>query len=350
MDERELVDAFADAASAVGIDVRVPEGSSGPDALNDIVINVHGTTIPVNLKYLHTPSPVDLTRHIEKWQTHAHSADSLFVLVGERIVGGARDLLRSRGWGWLDFRGHLYLTGPGLLVDTTVAPLSPKPKRVGPLDGSAGIEISCSLLLHPERPLIVREIARELNRSPSTVSETLKTLRGEGILTKNGSVMHRDLFWRLAESWRRQSIALAALPKPGRGSENTALQLGLQNVESTTGWALTDTLAATLYRAPVGIRSDYPPDFYVPTERILIRAVKLLGEVKNPAEREATVRVAPTKMACEQRVDAAQRHLGNEIWPLAHPLFVALDLAGDPGRGTEILSEWNPPEPWRRVW
>jgi len=42
--------------------------------------------------------------------------------------------------------------------------------------------------------------------------------------------------------------------------------------------------------------------------------------------------------------------LGNQRWPLAQPLFVALDLAQDPGRGREILNDWTPPEPWHRVW
>jgi hypothetical protein len=37
-------------------------------------------------------------------------------------------------------------------------------------------------------------------------------------------------------------------------------------------------------------------------------------------------------------------------WPLAHPLFVALDLASDPGRGTEILAGWRPQEETVRVW
>jgi len=36
--------------------------------------------------------------------------------------------------------------------------------------------------------------------------------------------------------------------------------------------------------------------------------------------------------------------------PLAAPLFVALDLAQDVGRGREILNTWDPPEGWARVW
>ncbi len=57
------------------------------------------------------------------------------------------------------------------------------------------------------------------------------------------------------------------------------------------------------------------------------------------------VRVAPVPAACSHRVD-----LSAATWPLAAPVFVALDLAQDAGRSREILAGWTPPEPWTRVW
>jgi hypothetical protein len=134
------------------------------------------------------------------------------------------------------------------------------------------------------------------------------------------------------------------------GSVDKALRLGLRDPESTLGWAMTDTMAAALYGAPVGVRTGYPPDFYVPTEAVFSRAIRLLGSAENPSDRKCRIRVAPVLMACDHRIDAAQAHLGDARWPLAHPLFVALDLAADPGRGSEILEGWSPPEPWQRVW
>jgi len=44
-------------------------------------------------------------------------------------------------------------------------------------------------------------------------------------------------------------------------------KLGFDDVEAQPGWALTGTLAAVAYGAPVAARSDYPPEFYVPTPR-----------------------------------------------------------------------------------
>jgi hypothetical protein len=53
-------------------------------------------------------------------------------------------------------------------------------------------------------------------------------------------------------------------------------------------------------------------------------------------------------MATSQRIDRGTRAtLG---WPLVHLLFVALDLAQDPDRGTEVLAAWEPPGEWHRVW
>jgi hypothetical protein len=58
------------------------------------------------------------------------------------------------------------------------------------------------------------------------------------------------------------------------------------------------------------------------------------------------LRVAPVPLATRSRIDLS----GPPKWPLAHPLFVALDLAQDIGRGREILEAWNPDERWTRVW
>jgi hypothetical protein len=126
------------------------------------------------------------------------------------------------------------------------------------------------------------------------------------------------------------------------------LHLGLDDIESTVGWALTDTVAAAHYGAPVSMRADHPPDFYVPDQSTLRRAVRLLGPATTPAERTGRIRVAPVPLVCARRVDGTT--WANESWPLANPVFVALDLAQDPGRGREILDMWTPGKSWHRVW
>jgi hypothetical protein len=159
-----------------------------------------------------------------------------------------------------------------------------------------------------------------------------------------------DLFWELADRWKPKTTDLQNSPSltTGRavGSVDEALRLGLSDVAATIGWALTDTLAAAAYGAPVGARSEYPPDFYVPDQVTMRRALHLLGSAPSHESRAATIRVAPFPLICARRIDWP-----HEPWPLARPLFVALDLANDPGRGQEILSGWSPqPEAGQRVW
>ena len=114
------------------------------------------------------------------------------------------------------------------------------------------------------------------------------------------------------------------------------------------GWALGDTLAAIAYGVPISASGAYPPDFYVPDRSTLRRARQLLGVAPTWSDRAATLRVAPVPMVTARRVDWSARP--KITWPLVHPLFVALDLAQDPDRGTAVLAAWDPPEEWQRVW
>jgi len=125
------------------------------------------------------------------------------------------------------------------------------------------------------------------------------------------------------------------------------LRLGLDDAETTTGWALTDSAAAVAYGAPLAVRAEQLFDFYVPDQGIQRRATALLGAAPSASQARCAVRVAPVPAVCSQRVGAEASPFE---WPLAHPLFVALDLAKDSGRGREILDAWTPPERWTRVW
>lgn len=121
------------------------------------------------------------------------------------------------------------------------------------------------------------------------------------------------------------------------------------------GWALTDTRAAAAWGAPVAASGAYPPACYVnvPSRRALRWTVQHYGLAPTHDQRAATVAVAPVPMVCSRRYDAAtQPGPRYEEFLLAHPLFVALDLARDPARGREILEGWDPegPDGFRRAW
>jgi hypothetical protein len=349
--ERDTVGIFVDLAEGIGLHVADDCPLDGPDL---VLLDPGGQRILVELKRLSAPTPGQLTRLISEAEGRTRP-DALHVLVADRISDAVRSELRSHGWGWLDLRGHLHLAGHGLFVDVDVPPVNDRAVRANAFSGSVGLQVSCSILLEPDVPHGVRDLARSLGRSPSTVSEVLGVLRRQDLVTPDGKAVLPALFWETASAWRPRAVPLLDLPRPGAGSVNAALGLGFDDVEARPGWALTGTLAAAAYGAPVAARSDHPPDFYVPDQAMLRRATRLLGVAADVDQRRASICVAPVRAVCDQRVDPTRQEagawtVGNEHWPLVKPLFVALDLARDPGRGREILEGWEPPRPWRRAW
>lgn len=347
----ETAEIFAGLVEGLGLPVVADDRLDEPDI---VLLNADGHHVLVELKRTSAPTPSQVSRLVPLWEREGHQG-ALRVLVADRIPEAVRAELRSYGWGWLDLRGHLHLAGHGVFIDAEVPPVKGRSERKDALSGSAGLEVACALLLEPATPLGVRELARALRRSPSTISEVLGAMRAQGLVRSDGLAEIPYLFWEVASRWRAREVQLADLPQPGTGSVNAALQLGLDNVETRPGWALTGTLAAAAYGAPVATRSSYPPEFYVPSPTLLRRAEQLLGVAADADHRQATVSAAPVPAVCEQRVDPFGQEsekwaVTNEPWPLAKPLFVALSLARDPGRGREILEGWQPPRPWRRVW
>jgi hypothetical protein len=340
------VEALHDALLSVGLGVLRPQPDHGK-GVDLVLVNPAGGQIAVEAKRVSLASVDGMGRRLNEWGTHQAPAQAVRVVVADRVTQDAREVLLQAGWGWLDLRGHLHVAGPGVFIDTDVPALKRPAHRSGPLTGRVGVEVAALLLLDPDVPAAVRPVAAQLGRAPSSVSGVMSRLRGVGLLDQDRRPIVPDLFEALAAQWDPAEADVASVPRPGQGTVNDALRLGFDTVEDGIGWALTDTVAAAAYGAPVSVRGDSPRDFYVPDEATLRRAVHLLRPARERAGRAATVRVAPVSVICSRRVDATS--WANEEWPLARPLFVALDLAQDPGRGREILDAWTP-ERGRRVW
>lgn len=350
MPERAAVaeQAFMDALASIGVSARQPVP---PDSAVDFWVDIPGgDRVPVEVKYAALASVDGLTRQIDQWnRALPETVDGQAlqkVLIADRITAAARDLLNELGWGWLDLRGQLHLAAPGLFVHVAVNPPGPTTQRHShPFTGQSGLEVAVELLLHPERQIGIRTLARRLNRAPSTVSETAGRLRQANLVEEDLSPVVPELFWNVASVWHPPSVDVDSLPDTDDRAVLVPLKAGLDD-HARSGWALSDSPAAVLYGAPIGLRSDYPPVLYVPDDVTLRRALHLLGAAADSSSRTATLRAAPVAAVCSQRVIG----YAESKWPLAHPLFVALDLAQDPGRGREILAEWTPPERWIRVW
>jgi DNA-binding transcriptional ArsR family regulator len=339
------VEELRDAAAAVGLAAEPASSDSGADL---VLINPAGGRILTQVKRVSLASGDSLRRQLIR--RNARQESPLLVLVADRVTEQARELLRESGGSWLDLRGHLHLADASLFVDANIPPLNHASGQSTPLAGRVGQEVAAYLLLDPTRPASVREIARRINRSPSSVSQAITSMRDAALVDVHRRPTIPELFWELAARWQPISKDAQRHPAPTitgvTGSINDVLRFGLDNAETTTGWALGDTMAAAAYGAAVAVRSDHPPDFYVPDQATMRRALHLLGSAASHDARGATIRVAPIPLLCADRIE-----LPDETWPLARPLFVALDLAQDPDRGRAVLDSWTPPEAaGQRVW
>lgn len=327
--ETLVIDAFAQ----LGIEARLLAGAP-PDG--DLVVGLDGFDAELTLKRR------SLVTDAIASQLLKGVGDAVLLVVADRVTESARRLLTARGAGYLDLRGRLALrTGP-ILIDAGVEPIRERAERVDALSGKAGLEVAVALLLEPERGAPVRELARELGRSASTVSEVLKALRRQGLVDESNRVIGTDLFWQVADRWSTPQTYVAQLPDP-RDPSAKALSLGL---DDEVGWSTVGSVPASVYGAPVVAREDQVVEFYVPDVVTVRRAVTLLGAAPTASSAKASVRVAPVPAVLMHRETPRARGLR---WPAARPLFVALDLAQDRGRGREILDAWTPSE-GIRVW
>jgi DNA-binding transcriptional ArsR family regulator len=328
-----------DALSQLGI--RAVSGTQDDRA--DVVIEPTGTRVQVKRRALVTGDAAErLLAETPRTQ------NSVLLIVGDRVTEAARKMLTRRDAGYYDLRGHLALRSDSVVIDADVEPVTGRVQRRNAISGSVGLEVATALLLRPAAGTAVRELSRAIGRSPSTVSEVLAALRRDGLIGERHQVTDTQLFWQVADHWPATRTYLARPPVPGSDSTITKpLRLGLDQAEGTTGWALTDSAAALAYGAPLALRADQLLDFYVPDQAILRRAVALLGAAPSRSEARCAVRVAPVPAVCSDRVQLVASPFE---WPLTNPLFVALDLAQDAGRGREILDAWTPPERWARVW
>jgi DNA-binding transcriptional ArsR family regulator len=343
MNTEEAVEALAEALSAV----QLKPLPVAPTQSADLLIDVDGRVLTIEVKHY---SLIDVPRAMQLCQgaTSPGPLDAeILVLIGDRIVEGARALLREAGQSWFDLRGHLFLRTPGVRIDVATERFSDPVAKPAALTGRVALATAVDLLLNPSSSLAVRETARRIGAAPSTVSQAVKALRDEGLVDDRNRVDTHELFWETSRRWRPQWVPVERYPHPDDALRNPALRLGLEDPHNV-GWALSVDVAAAHLGAPIALRTDAPIDLYVPTSRAHRLAVSLLEENRTLVAPAARLAVPPVAAACEERVDVAGWR--NEHWFLARTIFVALDLAGDPGRGAEILSDWQPTAGGHRVW
>ncbi|MCZ7525602.1 MAG: transcriptional regulator [Acidimicrobiia bacterium] len=341
--ENDAVAALVEALEELGLSA---EGTRRREPADVVLRLGEGEAVAVEVKAGASPTPGQIERAVGA--SRRGRADAC-VYVADRLSAAARRELDAAGWGWLDRRGHLKLQVPdrAVVIDAdvpAVARRGAKARGRSGVRGRSGLAYAAAALLRSDEAPSVRRVAAWAGLAPSSVSEAKQALEMASLVRGDGRALVPELFWAVAEVWGPEVVPVARSPLPDVGGVGR-LDLTLDD-PAAPGWALTDTLAAAAWGAPVVAPGGYPPDFYLPGSESLRRAVVVLGEASSFEERGATVAVAPLPAVTVPRYDRGVE------WLVAHPLFVAFDLARDPSRGREILDGWEPDEPggFRRVW
>lgn len=251
------------------------------------------------------------------------------IVVGDLIGADARRVLDAAGISWLDRRGHLRVNRPDIWIDREVRPRPRVRRSSGPaleIRGAAAMAVAAGHLVDPDRFGGVRPLARLLGLSPAAISQARTPLNERGLLVDNPEA-RVELFWALARAWRPAWVELSEVPAPADG----LLAAG--------------TRAAAALGAPIIATADYPVELSCDDAVLLERLRLRLGPVDRTGSTVSRLAVAPTALV--HLVGPTDRAVDGH--PVAHPLFVALDLAADPARGAEALADWSP-EDWPRAW
>ncbi|MBK5221624.1 MAG: hypothetical protein JJE52_01855 [Acidimicrobiia bacterium] len=287
------------------------------------------------------------------------------IVVANQVSTEAKDFLAERneanrtfGWSWLDRRGELVLNHPkasGVIqFDLDAIDRNParpggwglaSPRSSGAIRGRAGMSYAAAVLLDPtERPSI-RAVAEQAGMSHGAIGEAAKLMRDAGLIRRNGEPEIPDLFDALADAWGPTLIAPVDTVPTREDADR--LRANVDDL-SDLGWGLGGDEAALSWGAPMFL-SGFRPWIWVPTEADARRATRALQPAKWDDSR-VVFAVAPTLLVSRTRVPSPGIAEPAFI-PTVHPLFLALDLARDPGRGREILDGWNPKQPEiHRVW
>lgn len=304
-------------------------------------IEIDGRRLPIDV---HGATLLDGPR-AEKLAARPTPARTTPLVVGDKILRDARSRLEAGGWSWLDRRGRLHLRARGTLIDVEV---EPDPRR-GParrpdaaLASRGGQELAVALLLSPDDPPGVRQVARQSGLAPSTISRVGKELRAAGLVRADGRPVTPDLFWALAVHWAPDWVEIDQPMSPS-DPQLTDLGANLRDLDQP-GFAVSDTRGALAWGAPVVASADAAPSIYVPDRSTRDRVLTDRGRAPSSPTGAGWIAIAPVRSVTVPRF--ARR---GEPWPVVHPLVVALDLATDRSRGHQILDEWDP-EDTTRVW
>lgn len=336
--QASAVAALREAIAAIGLPEGAdPHAGAGPDV---VLARPDGSVMTIEVKAAALPS--------FDWVDKLVVDSDHIIVVADQIPNGVRERLNAEGIAWLDRRGHLRLVRDGLFIDADI----PRSERSttsraerAPIAGRSGLAAAAALLMRPDDPMGVSEVARFASLNASSISRAMAQLADAQLAEQVGRGRYRplvpELFWALADVWPRgRTTTGLAISDLGRRE--------LRAIEDDTeaiGWAMAGERGGVAWGAPLVLTGDYPPLLYVPDDQAIRTALALRPATSEPSNIPTiTLAVDPTGLIVSHR----HRSRPDEV-PLAHPLFCALDLTAT-SRDREALEQWNPPEGFTRVW
>ena len=316
------VNAAAEALRDLGFDPEVPSAGGGAS----IRVKVDDRVVVFAVEAVAYATSQHLTDRLRARQPEG----KVPLLVADRITADARDLLGAAGWSWLDRRGRMHLTAPGVRIDVDVEPDMTRPDATAapPVAGRAGLEVAYWLCANPGRSLSPTKNRATLRLAPSTISITVTKLAHAGLVDDHGAAILPELFWELAGVWATPRAWLATVPAapPARPADPMGAH-----------WTRSGTAAAASFGAPVVTTGNDVVELYVPGPVEVTIASRRYGRA-DPASGVAALAVATVVGVCEPGDTTG---VDVDGWPAAPLLAVALDLTQDRARGREILADWK---------
>jgi hypothetical protein len=305
----------------------------GADGGVDAILRFAGTRAPIAVEFKRRANPATA------WQL-VHFAEAqpntpLLLIAGE-TTAEARKILEDHGIGIVDGLGNAHIELPGLLfhlegrrrperrAGTTLPPTR--------LRGKAGV-VAQALLLHPERPWRVKDLADEAAVSTGLAHRVLARLEGEGIVAAEGTGPNRVRTvpdpTALLDLWAEESVerptrttgyVLAQTPR--QVLDKVGTNLGRADID----YALTGAAAASLVA---------PFITAVPVVDVWVTAMAAPQELADATQGDlVTDGHNVVFLQAKHDTPLAFREKRNALW-VANRFRLYADLLRDPRRGRE---------------
>lgn len=157
--------------------------SGRPDRQVDAVLRLAGTRTPIAVEFKRRANAAAARQVVQYASTNPGLP---FLLIADETTAEARQILEDHGVAVVDGLGNAHVELPGLLVHLEGrrqdgAGTTPAPRLIG----KAGV-VAQALLLQPDRPWHVQDLANDAEVSPSLAHRVLTRLEEEAIVVAEG--------------------------------------------------------------------------------------------------------------------------------------------------------------------